>query len=632
MLEKFVRWLPNRSRRSKQVILVCTDAILFMMAVWLSYSLRLSTFHIPSYLQIILIISAPVIGIAIFYYFDLYRTVTRYLGDYVLWTGFKAVSITAIIWGAVAIVFRIEGSTFMPRSIVVLFWLLSFLLVIGSRYLARWLLLSFTRNRVKRRSILVYGAGIAGRQVASTLAESSDRNTVFQVDDDPGLWGTNIDGQRIHAPHDVSKLIQSFGITEAIVTMRTAKTSRRTEIVEQLTESGLRVRILPAFLEIADGKHTVNMIRDVDIGDLLGRDVVPPDMRLMGATTRGRVVMVTGAGGSIGAELCRQVVSIGADTLVMLDTSELALYTINQELSGIADITVVPVIGSVTDSSLVKRVMSENGVTTVFHAAAYKHVPLVEANPFEGIRNNVLGTWTVASAAYAAAVTDFVLISTDKAVRPTNVMGASKRLAELIVQELSNKAKRDKKDKIFSAVRFGNVIGSSGSVIPLFKKQIRDGGPITLTHSDTTRFFMSIEEASQLVIQAGSLARELSLSEPDAGQIFLLDMGEPIRIRDLATKMIHLSNLTVCDAENPTGDIEIHEVGLRPGEKLHEELFISVDVATKTSHPRITVAPELAPDIYDIKAVNRQLSKLISKPDEKELMTLLQQMTNMTRN
>lgn len=632
MLENFVRWLANRSRRSKQVILVGTDAILFMMAVWLSYSLRLSTFHIPSYLQIILIISAPLIGIIVFHYFDLYRTVTRYLGDYVLWTGFKAVSITAIIWGAVAIVFRIEGSTFMPRSIVVLFWLLSFLLVIGSRYLARWLLLSFTRDRVKRRSILVYGAGIAGRQVASTLAQSSDRNTVFQVDDDPGLWGTNIDGQKIHAPHDVPKLIQSFGITEAIVTMRTAKTSRRTEIVEQLTESGLRVRILPAFLEIADGKHTVNMIRDVDIGDLLGRDVVPPDMRLMGAISRGRVVMVTGAGGSIGAELCRQVVSIGADTLVMLDTSEFALYTIDQELSGIAGITVVPVIGSVTDLPLVKRVMSENGVTTVFHAAAYKHVPLVEANPFEGIRNNVLGTWTVASAAYAAAVTDFVLISTDKAVRPTNVMGASKRLAELIVQELSNKAKRDKNDKIFSAVRFGNVIGSSGSVIPLFKKQIHEGGPITLTHSDTTRYFMSIEEASQLVIQAGSLARELNFLEPDAGQIFLLDMGEPIRIRDLAIKMIHLSNLMVCDAENPTGDIEIHEIGLRPGEKLHEELFISVDVATKTSHPRITVAPELAPDIYDIKAVNRKLSQLISKPDEKELLTLLQQMTNMTRN
>lgn len=630
MFGKFVRWLTGRSRRTKQMILVGTDAILFMVAVWLSYSLRLNSFHVPSFQQYILIFLAPIFGITVLYYFDMYRAVTRYLGDFVLWAGFKAITTNSALWSMVAIIFRIEGSTLLPRSVIILFWLISFLLVIGTRYMARWLLLSFTRDRVKRRAILVYGAGVAGRQIASTLADNSDRNTVFQVDDEPGLWGTNIDGQRIYSPHEVPKLIQTFGISEAIVTMRTAKASRRSEIVEQLNVAGLRVRILPAFLDIADGKHTVSMIRDVDIGDLLGRDVVPPDRRLMGAITRNKVVLVTGAGGSIGSELCRQVIAIGVSKLVMLDTSELALYAINQELSGVAGLDVVSLMGSVTDAALVRRVMSEHCIDTVFHAAAYKHVPLVEANPLEGTRNNVLGTWIVASAAYETGVRDFVLISTDKAVRPTNVMGASKRLAEMIIQDFSTKARREKKDKAYSAVRFGNVVGSSGSVIPLFRMQIQNGGPLTLTHSQTTRYFMSIEEASQLVIQAGSLAREMGQSDRDAGRIFLLDMGEPIRIRDLAIKMIQLSNLTVCDADNPAGDIAIQEIGLRPGEKLHEELFISVGTASETSHPKITVSPELAPASYDVDAVNRKLLQLISNADKEGLMTLLQELTGMT--
>jgi FlaA1/EpsC-like NDP-sugar epimerase len=629
MLEKLTSWLTGQSRRTKQVILVGTDASLFMAAVWLSYSIRLNSFHIPTYQQTLLILIAPVVGIATLHFFGLYRTVTRYLGDYVLWTGFKAISVTAIIWGVLAVIFRVEGSTFVPRSVIVLFWLLSFLMVIGARYMARWLLLSFNRSREKRRSILVYGAGVAGRQIASTLAENSDRNTVFQVDDDPGLWGTNIDRQRVHAPDELPNLIRTYGLSEAIVTMRKAKTSRRTEIVEQLNALGLKVRILPAFVDIADGKHTVNMIRDVDIGDLLGRDAVPPDLRLMDAITREKVVMITGAGGSIGSELSRQVALTGVAKLVVLDASELALYQINQDLSNIGSITVVAVLGSVTDMALVQRVISEHRVDTVFHAAAYKHVPLVEANPFEGIRNNVLGTWNVALAAYETEVTDFVLISTDKAVRPTSVMGASKRLAELIVQEFSDKAKQEKKNKIFSAVRFGNVIGSSGSVIPLFTKQIHNGGPITLTNPDATRYFMSLEEAAQLVIQAGSLARELDQSNSETGRIFLLDMGDPIRIKDLAVKMVQLSNLSVCDVDNPTGDIEIHEIGLRPGEKLHEELFISVDAATSTLHPKIKVAPELAPEAYDAEAINRQLLDLISRSDKKGLMTLLQHITGM---
>ena len=630
MHKHLAHWLAARSRRGKQAILVGTDVSLFMAAVWLSYSLRLNEFHSPSFQQFLLMLFAPAIGVPALYAFGLYRTVTRYLGDYAIWTGVKAISLTAVVWGVVALIFRTEGSTTVPRSVLFLFWLLSILLVAGVRYLARWLLISFTQTRVKRRTVLIYGAGVAGRQIAATLSESSDRNTIFQVDDDRGLWGTIIDGQRIHTPDEIPRLIEQYGITEAIVTMRSAGTSRRTEVVDRLSSLGLHVRILPAFVDIADGKHTVNMIRDVDIGDLLGRDVVPPDMRLMEATTRGKVVMVTGAGGSIGSELCRQVASIGATKLVLLDSSELALYQINSELSRLSDVRIVPVLGSVMDAAFIRRTILEHNVDTIFHAAAYKHVPLVELNPFEGIQNNVFGTWNVAIAAFETAVTNFVLISSDKAVRPTNVMGASKRLAEMIVQKLSDKAFSEKRDKAFSAVRFGNVIGSSGSVVPLFKKQIRNGGPITLTNSEATRYFMSIEEAAQLVIQAGGLARGMDGAD-HMGRIFLLDMGKPVLIRDLAVKMVQLSNLTICDEENPNGDISITEIGLRPGEKLHEELFISVDTATNTDHPKISVAPELPPESHDIESINQALEGLIARNDREGLLALLHSQTGMVR-
>jgi FlaA1/EpsC-like NDP-sugar epimerase len=623
MHKQLAHWLAARSRRGKQAILVGTDISLFIAAVWLSYTLRLSEFHSPSYQQFLLMLFAPAIGVPVLYLFGLYRTVTRYLGDYAIWTGIKAVTLTAFLWGMVAIIFRTEGSTTVPRSVLVLFWLLSIALVAGVRYLARWLLITYTQTRLKRRSILIYGAGVAGRQIAATLSESSDRNTIFQVDEDRGLWGTIIDGQKIHSPDEITQLIGQYGITEAIVTMRSAATSRRTEVVDRLSSLGLHVRILPAFVDIADGKHTVNMIRDVDIGDLLGRDVVPPDIRLMEANTKGKVVMVTGAGGSIGSELCRQVASIGAAKLVLLDSSELALYQINGELTGFSSVRIVPILGSVMDAAFIRRTILEHNVDTIFHAAAYKHVPLVELNPFAGIRNNVFGTWNVAIAAFESSVTNFVLISSDKAVRPTNVMGASKRLAEMIVQKLSDRAHSEKRDKVFLAVRFGNVIGSSGSVIPLFREQIRNGGPITVTHFDVTRYFMSIEEAAQLVIQAGGLARDMDRTV-NSGRIFLLDMGKPIKIRDLAIKMVQLSNLTICDEENPNGDISIIEIGLRPGEKLHEELFISIDTSTKTAHPRISVAPEMPPVSYDMESVHYALDDLIDRNDKSGLLTLLQ--------
>lgn len=629
MFHIVIKWLAARDRRVKQAILVVMDFILFASAVWLSYSLRYNALYNPDLNQVLLILAAPMIGIPIMYVFGLYTSVTRYVGEHALWTIFKAIALTAIFWAIVAYVVRLEGSTSVPRTVLVLFWLLSLLLVVGFRYISRWLILEVTREPAQHRKVLVYGAGDAGRQIAATLAQSSNRITIFQADDDPTLWGATIGGIRIRNPAELRPLIERHEIAEAIVTMRSANSVRRAEVVDQLSNLGLRVRILPAFVDIADGKHTVDLIRDVEIGDLLGRDAVPPEFGLMEANTRGRVVLVTGAGGSIGSELCRQLSAVGVSKLVMLDSSEFALYQIDRELAKQTGLEKVAVLGSVDDAALLRRVMRDHAVQTVFHAAAYKHVPLVEANPFEGIKNNTFGTYTVASAAYDSGVGVFVLISTDKAVRPSSVMGASKRIAELIVQDFAEKARQEGARKVFCAVRFGNVIGSSGSVIPLFKEQIRNGGPITLTHAEATRYFMSIEEAAQLVIQAGSLARLNDESGQFPGRIFLLDMGSAVRIRDLAVKMVQLSNLTLCDEANPNGDIAIKEVGLRPGEKLHEELYFSVEAAQPTSHRRISVAMESAPEGLDIDQMFEELQTLTAREDHAGLLEFLRRVAGM---
>lgn len=629
MLRNVIHWLAARERRTKQTILVIIDFFLFSSAVWLGYSLRFNMLHNPDINQVLLMLAAPAIGIPVMYAFGLYSSITRYVGEHALWTIFKAVGMTAIFWTVVAYVVRLEGSTAVPRTVLALFWLLSLVLISGARYISRWLILECTQEPTPRRKILVYGAGDAGRQIAATLKQSSNRITIFQVDDDPTMWGATIGGIRISNPADLERLINQQGISEAIVTMRSANSARRAEVVERLSNLGLRVRILPAFVDIADGKHTVNLIRDVEIGDLLGRDAVPPDPGLMEANTRNKVVLVTGAGGSIGSELCRQLSAVGVSKLVMMDSSEFALYQIDRELAKQTGLEMVAVLGSVADPALMQRVMRGYGVQTVFHAAAYKHVPLVEENPFEGIKNNALGTFAVATAAYESGVEVFVLISTDKAVRPSSVMGASKRVAELIVQDFAEKAKHSGTGQVFCAVRFGNVIGSSGSVIPLFKEQIRNGGPITLTHAETTRYFMSIEEAAQLVIQAGSLARRNDERGQFPGRIFLLDMGDAVRIRDLAVKMVQLSNLTLCDETNPKGDIAIREVGLRPGEKMHEELYFSVEAANPTSHQKISVAAESAPDGLDINQMYEELQQLIARENQASLVEFLRRVAGM---
>ena len=430
--------------------------------------------------------------------------------------------------------------------------------------------------------MLIYGAGNAGRQLAAAMANSHEMRVVGFLDDDDRLHGHVLNGLSIYSPGDLPGLVTSLHVSTVLLAIPSLSRHRRNELIAQMQRAHVQVRTLPAVTELAQGVVSTSDLRELDIDDLLGREPVSPNHILLGKNITDKVVLVTGAGGSIGSELCRQILAVGPGTLVLVEQSEFALYEIQQELAERLDgdsTLLVPVLASVRDAQRLREVMADWKPDTVYHAAAYKHVPLVEHNPIEGIRNNTLGTLTAAQVAMEHGVTDFVLISTDKAVRPTNIMGASKRLAEMALQALADTAPRTR----FSMVRFGNVLGSSGSVVPKFRRQIRDGGPITLTHPDMTRYFMTIPEAAQLVIQAGAMAR--------GGDVFVLDMGDPVKIYDLATRMIELSGLCVKDANNPDGDIEIEITGLRPGEKLFEELLIGNN-PRPTSHPRIMKAHE----------------------------------------
>ena len=430
--------------------------------------------------------------------------------------------------------------------------------------------------------VLIYGAGNAGRQLAAAMTNSHEMRVVGFLDDDDRLHGHVLNGLSIYSPADLPGLVTSLQVSTVLLAIPSVSRHRRNEMIAQMLRAHVQVRTLPAVSELAQGMVSTSDLRELDIDDLLGREPVAPNHILLGRNITDKVVLVTGAGGSIGSELCRQILSVNPSTLVLIEQSEFALYEIQQELQEkIEDnaTLLVPVLASVRDAQRLNEIFADWKPDTVYHAAAYKHVPLVEHNPIEGIRNNTLGTLTAARAAAEHGVSDFVLISTDKAVRPTNIMGASKRLAEMALQALAATAPKTR----FSMVRFGNVLGSSGSVVPKFRRQIRDGGPITLTHPDITRYFMTIPEAAQLVIQAGAMAK--------GGDVFVLDMGDPVKIMDLATRMIELSGLCVRDENNPEGDIEIEITGLRPGEKLFEELLIGNN-PRPTSHPRIMKAHE----------------------------------------
>jgi len=580
----------------KRIIAMGVDGGLAVFAVWLAYYLRVGNFlplweRVNEHYALPACLIAVVVSLPIFMVFGLYRTIFRYSGTPAMVAVGKAVAVYAVIYSTVFTVVGIQG---VPRTIGIIQPILLLLLIGLSRLAAQYWLGGMYIEQLrqgKKPRALIYGAGSAGRELAAALAHNIDINLAGFLDDDTKLQGSQIRGLPVYNPNEIDKIIAKKSISEVMLALPRISRRRRNDILQALRGKNVIVRTLPSYTDLAQGRVTVNDIRELSIDDVLGRDAVAPDLELMQRDIAGKIVLVTGAGGSIGSELCRQIHAQNPKKLVLFDHSEFALYAILEELKSISAVNdsgigIVACLGSITDKTRVGQLLKDITPDTIFHAAAYKHVPLVEDNKFEGLKNNVFGTLALSQAAIAAGVKKFVLISTDKAVRPTNVMGASKRLAEMVLQALST----TQKQTIFAMVRFGNVLDSSGSVVPLFRAQIKSGGPVTVTHEEVTRYFMTISEAAQLVIQAGAMTK----APPKSGQaapVYLLDMGVPIKIYDLARHMIDLSGLTVFDKATGDGDIEIKITGLRPGEKLYEELLIG-DAASDSAHPKIKHADE----------------------------------------
>ncbi|WP_458130346.1 polysaccharide biosynthesis protein [Pseudomonas sp. Z2-11] len=596
-------------RRYKRVIQIAADIILVWLALWLAFIVRLGieTAAAPVKTHFWLFISAPIVAVPIFVRFGMYRAVMRFFGNDALIAICKAVSLSALLL-ALLVYWYSNHTAVVPRSIIFNYWWLSLIMIGGLRLMMRQYFLGdwftaaqhvpFTSRDNGLPKVAIYGAGAAGNQLVAALRMGRVMRPVAFIDDDNSIADHIIAGLQVYKPGHIQKMIDTTGAQEILLAIPSSSRARRREILTLLESFPLHVRSVPGFMDLASGRVKVDDIQEVDIADLLGRDPVPAQSELLEHCIAGQTVLVTGAGGSIGSELCRQIMMLKPKTLLLFEHSEFNLYSILSELEPrivqeSLSVRLLPILGTVRDQGKLTDVMKTWGVDTVYHAAAYKHVPMVEHNIAEGVLNNVIGTLNTAQAALKTGVSNFVLISTDKAVRPTNVMGSTKRLAELTLQALSQElapvlfgdnsnVSRVNKTR-FTMVRFGNVLGSSGSVIPLFHKQIKTGGPITVTHPKITRYFMTIPEAAQLVIQAGSMGR--------GGDVFVLDMGEPVRIVELAEKMIHLSGLSIRSERNPQGDISIEFTGLRPGEKLYEELLIGDNVAA-TEHPMIMTANE----------------------------------------
>jgi FlaA1/EpsC-like NDP-sugar epimerase len=582
MYSTILKW----PRAVKRLVVMAFDAGMAVAATWLAFTLRLDTLHRPEGDQWMVYALAPALAIPIFVRFGLYRAILRYTGLAALVAMAKAVALYGVLLLPILLGMQHLQLEVIPRSVGVLQPLIFLVLVASSRALARFWLdgLSGSRRDADSR-VLIYGAGRTGAQTATALASTEQYALLGFVDDDESKVGRSINGVRIHASAEVPSLVARLRVTDILLALPGAARDRRNEIIEQLHALPVRIRFLPSMEALASGRVTVQDFRNVDIEDLLGREPVPPDPELMARNLLGKVVMVTGAGGSIGSELCRQIIRQGPRQLLLVDHSEFGLYAVHKELLELigpgAGVDIVPLLASVAHAEHMEALCARHRPSTIYHAAAYKHVPMVEANAAEGVLNNVFGTLNMARAAQNSDVAHFVLISTDKAVRPTNIMGATKRVAEMCLQAL---AAQGGSSTCFAMVRFGNVLGSSGSVVPLFREQLARGGPLTVTHPEVTRYFMTISEAAQLVLQAGAMA--------DSGDLFVLDMGTPVRIMDLASRMITLSGLTVRNAQNPDGDIEITVTGLRPGEKLYEELLTG-DNPLPTEHPRIMKAREV---------------------------------------
>jgi FlaA1/EpsC-like NDP-sugar epimerase len=613
-------------RTAKRPLALAIDSLLLCVATWIAFSARLETFHLPGGSEWMAYALPIALALPVFGYFGLYRTIVRYSGMGTFLAIAKGVAVYSMLFASALLYLDIPG---VPRTLGVIQPLLALLFIGTWRVMVRlWFGSGTARGaRASRQKVLIYGAGAAGRRLLGALQNSPEMRVVGFVDDDPYLQGSSINGVTIHPANDLERLVRRRDIEHVLLAIPSLGRARRNEIINDLQRVGVHVRTLPGLADLARGPLRASDLRELDVEDLLGRETVRPVAELMPRHTTGQVVLVTGAGGSIGSEICRQIATLRPQRLVLLDHSEYALYSVHRELTDKADkgrlpyCEIVPVLGSVRDEGRISHVMREHAPHIVYHAAAYKHVPMLEENVVEGVSNNVFGTWITARAAHAAGVSDFVLVSTDKAVRPTNVMGASKRLAEMALQALSASvapmaALPSRPATRFSMVRFGNVLGSSGSVVPLFRQQIRNGGPVTLTHPDVTRYFMTIPEAAQLVVQAGAMAR--------GGEVFVLDMGAPVRIVDLARRMIELSGLSVKSAEQPDGDIEITVTGLRAGEKLYEELLIG-DNPMPTDHPRIMKAREGSLTLAEIEATVAGLRRAAQRNDAPAMVAILRE-------
>ena len=626
MTSRYVQKVIALNRASKRLVVIALDLLLALITVWLAFHLRLDQIGFAEQKQIFVYVLAPVLAVPIFIRFGLYRAIFRYTGMAAMATLVKAVGIYAVLFFASLLFFKWDG---VPRSVGLIQPLLFLILVGGSRAVARfWLAGLSGKSRHSEGRLLIYGAGEAGVQTASALAMNRQFFLLGFVDDDNSKVGGSINGVDIIGADDVAETVERMGVTDILLAIPSLGRSQRNDIIARLRSLPVHVRTLPGMGDLASGRVTLQDFQELDVEDLLGRTPVAPDRTLLASNLADKAVLVSGAGGSIGGELCRQIVAEKPSKLILLDHNEFGLYTIHSELLHICaeqnlTVELVPLLASVRNFDRLQEIFLLYRPATVYHAAAYKHVPLVESNFTEGVQNNIFGTLNMARAAIESKVTHFVLVSTDKAVRPTNVMGATKRIAELVLQALAAstnlqfdlpdgaKTVEVRNSTLFAMVRFGNVLGSSGSVVPLFRKQLVSGGPITITHLDVTRFFMTIPEAAQLVLQAGAMAK--------GGDVFVLDMGQPVKILDLARRMAQLSGLTLRDENNPEGDIDIEVTGLRPGEKLYEELLIG-DNAEGTDHERIMKAHEeyeswsvLAPMLVVLRLAAIQNNEVVIK-------------------
>ena len=615
MLRKAIDSILTSPRSIKRTITVSFDLFVVIFSLWLAFSLRYSEIYIPPQTLWWIFIAAPAIAVPVFIKFGLYRAIIRYLGMQAIWTVVQATMLYEILFAVLVLLSNLEG---VPRTVYAIQALLLLIIVGGTRLIARWWINSMengsnhlARNKKVVSPVIIYGAGSSGMQLAAALKQSYKYRPIAFIDDAIELHNHQINGLTVFPFTQLSHLIEQHGVTDLLLALPSVSRARRNELIRLLEPYSLHVRTLPSLIDLADGKVNVSDIQEVDIADLLGREAIEPIQNLLQANITNKIVMVTGAGGSIGSELCRTIIRLKPSSLVLYELNEFSLYAIERELESLdIAVPVFALLGNVQDQKRIESVCSRFNINTIYHAAAYKHVPMVEKNTSEGVRNNVFGTLSCVNAAIASKVETFVLISTDKAVRPTNTMGATKRFAELVLQGLA----KEQSDTRLIMVRFGNVLGSSGSVVPLFREQIANGGPITVTDSRIIRYFMSIAEAAELVIQAGAMGQ--------GGDVFVLDMGEPLRIVDLAKRMIHLSGYIEKNKENPEGDIEITYTGLRAGEKLYEELLIGDKVAD-TNHSKIMRAEEKVISWSELNNILPRLQNVNDQNNTEEVRTIL---------